>query len=183
MTIPRTRPASLGRTHSRRHSSVSIWRPAYLACLALGTLAVAMSPEVARSHGIGVKSGVVCGYGQVFLCFNGACACYETEEQKKAVKRWKALKRVTNPCGAEPCSPGASRGSSSSAMDRLGGRGVSSAASRGGQTGGGSAARPSGGGTSSAATGGGSSAPNIGTNNIMRPVGSTPAQSQSPGLR
>jgi hypothetical protein len=183
MTIPNIRPGMLGRTHLRRHSSVSKWGLAYVAYLALGTLAAAMSPDVARSHGFGGKSGVVCPYGHVFQCLMTYCACYETEEQKKAGKRQKALKRVTNPCRAEPCSPGASRRSSSSAMDRLGGRGMSPAASRGGQTGGGSAARPSGGGTSSSAPGGGSPAPNIGTNTIMRPGGSTPGQRQSPGLR
>jgi hypothetical protein len=108
MTIPNTDPQGPHETPARRHWSVSKWG---VACMAIGVLAVAMSSDVARSHGFGVKSGYVCPYGQVFLCFNGACNCYyENSEQTKAnresIRRQKALKRVTNPCRTEPCSPG-----------------------------------------------------------------------------
>jgi len=183
MTIPETiskhRLESSRGIQAMRPSPAWNWR---LACVALGTLAVAMSSDVARSHGMGVKSGYVCPYGQVYLCFNGACACYESEKQSKTGKRQKALKRVTNPCGVEPCSPGAAGKSRSSAIDRLGG-GTAAAPSGGAGGGGGSAAKSSAGGGASSAPGGGSSAPNIGTNTFMKSGGTSPGQGQSPGLR
>jgi hypothetical protein len=74
-----------------------------------------------------------------------------------------------------------SGGSSTSAMDRLGG-GTSATPSGGAGSSGGSAARPSGGGGASSAPAGGSSAPNIGRNTIMEP-GATPGQLRGPGLR
>jgi hypothetical protein len=105
MTISNIRP---GRPSAiSRHLSISKWR---LSCLATGLLAVAMSSDIAHSRGMGLKSGYVCPYGYDFRCFNGACNCYEDADQTKAkrdfIKRQKALKRVTNPCGTEPCSPG-----------------------------------------------------------------------------
>jgi hypothetical protein len=75
-----------------------------------------------------------------------------------------------------------SGGSSTSAMDRLGGGGTGGAPSAGGgQSGGRSAPKPSAGGGASSETPSGR-APNIGTNTIMQPGGTTPG-GRSPGLR
>jgi hypothetical protein len=191
MTISNIRP---GRPSAiSRHLSISKWR---LSCLATGLLAVAMSSDIAHSRGMGLKSGYVCPYGYDFRCFNGACNCYEDADQTKAkrdfIKRQKALKRVTNPCGTEPCSPGnksqpssdrrrspESGGSSSSAIDRLGGGGTVPSPSGGIRSGGGAATRSTAGGSASSGTPGSSSS-------TMDPRGisrTSPMFGPSPGLR
>jgi hypothetical protein len=133
------------------------------------------------------------------------------EAAERAARRQRDLRNAKIPCWTAPCSPGAaaalkregtSSGGSeqvqpsgerrrntasggSSAVDRLSGGGAPRAPLGSGQSGGGAGTRSSAsaGASSAAPSGGGSSAPNIGTNAIMRAGGSTPGQSQSPGLR
>jgi hypothetical protein len=93
----------------------------------------------------------------------------------------------TSSGGSDKAQPSGERrrtpsGSSTSAMDRLGGGGMGGAPSGGGQSGERSAPRPSAGGGASSETPSGR-APNIGINTIMKPGGTSPGQGQSPGLR
>jgi hypothetical protein len=198
MTISNNRAA--GQAGATKHSSLSLCA---LAAMAAGLLCVALPPLAARAAGNGLQSGITCPAAAPYRIYvYGVWRCYECDrdtlpeecEKRKAANRaarrsWKDLRNPKIPCRNAPCSPGAAaakrEGISSGAVDRLSGDGAPRAPLGGGQSGGGPGTRSSASGAASSATssGGGTSAPSIGTNTIMRAGGSTPGQTQSPGLR